>query len=335
MSDLENILKRVEEISEKFGQDLKKTTNLEEWEELRIKYLGRKGKISDLFGRLGQLPNEDKAEAGKSINKLKSKLESQIKNLKENLQKKAQASRLEKESIDVTLPGRRKGYGRRHVLTQVSKKIEESFNRMGFSTALGPEIETEYHNFEALNMPKLHPARDEWDSFYLDEEHLLRTHTSPVQIRVMESQKPPVKVICPGKCFRRDTPDATHFPVFHQVELLWVEEGLSLANLKYIIELFVEDFFGEKFEMRFAADYFPFTEPSAQVHIKRPKSEEWLEIMGAGMVDPAVLKAVDYDPEKYQGFALGLGIERMAMLKYDIKDIRNFYRNDLRFLKQF
>lgn len=335
MSELEKLLQRVEKLKKKCMGDLEKVNNLEEWEEFRVKYLGRNGEVSDLFDKLGELPDEDKARAGKAINKLKSRLEMEMAYLKEDLQEKAEADRFQEESIDVTLPGRRKGYGRRHVLTQVSKQIEESFNRMGFSTALGPEIETEYHNFEALNMPKLHPARDEWDSFYLDEDHLLRTHTSPVQIRAMEEEEPPVKIICPGKCFRRDTPDATHFPVFHQTELLWVEEGLSLANLKYVIELFVRDFFGEGFEMRFAADYFPFTEPSAQVHIKRPESEDWLEIMGAGMVDPFVLEAVDYDSEKYQGFALGLGIERMAMLKYNIEDIRNFYRNDLRFLKQF
>lgn len=335
MADLEELLERVETLKEESEEKLEEIDNLEKLEEFRVEYVGRNGKVSDLFGQLGELPDEDKAEAGKKINKLQSKLEKEIGQLKEDLRKKAEADRLEEESIDVTLPGRRKGYGAEHVLTQVSKKVEDIFNRMGFSTALGPELETEYHNFEALNMPKLHPARDEWDSFYVDKGKLLRTHTSPVQIRVMEEQVPPVKIICPGKCFRRDTPDSTHFPVFHQVELLWVEEDLSLANLKYVIELFVEKFFGEQVEMRFAADYFPFTEPSAQVHIKRPGSEEWLEIMGAGMVDPSVLEAVDYDPEEYQGFALGLGIERMAMLKYDIEDIRNFYRNDLRFLKQF
>ncbi len=335
MADLEELLERVETLKRGSEEKLEEIDDLDKLEEFRVEYVGRNGKVSDLFSQLGKLPDEDKAEAGKKINKLQSKLEKEIGQLKEDLREKAEADRLEKESIDVTLPGRRKGYGTKHVLTQVSKKVEDIFNRMGFSTALGPELETEYHNFEALNMPKLHPARDEWDSFYVDEGKLLRTHTSPVQIRVMEEQAPPVKIICPGKCFRRDTPDSTHFPVFHQVELLWVEEDLSLANLKYVIELFVEKFFGEEVEMRFAADYFPFTEPSAQVHIKRPGSEEWLEIMGAGMVDPSVLKAVDYDPEEYQGFALGLGIERMAMLKYDIEDIRNFYRNDLRFLKQF
>ena len=206
---------------------------------------------------------------------------------------------------------------------------------MGFSVASGPEIEDEYYNFEALNIPKDHPARDEWDTFYIDDTYLLRPHTSPVQIRVMKDSDPPVRIICPGRCYRRDNQDATHSPVFHQVELLWVEKGLSLANLKYMIELFVYEFFGEECEMRLSGDFFPFTEPSVQVHIRVPGSSEWLEIMGAGMVDPAVLAEVGYDEEQVNGFAFGLGIERMAMLRYGIEDIRTFLGNDLRFITQF
>jgi phenylalanyl-tRNA synthetase alpha chain len=193
----------------------------------------------------------------------------------------------------------------------------------------------EYYNFEALNIGPDHPARDEWDSFYLGEGVLLRTHTSPVQIRVMKERKPPVRIICPGRCFRRDNPDATHSPVFHQVELLWVEKGLTFAHLKWVIAEFVREFFGPGYEMRFSADYFPFTEPSAQVHIRKKGTERWLEIMGAGMVHPRVLEEVGYDPEEVSGFAFGLGIERMAMLRFGIEDIRLFWQNDLRFLSQF
>jgi len=207
--------------------------------------------------------------------------------------------------------------------------------RMGFSVATGPEIQTEYYNFEALNIPEDHPARADWDTFYIDDSHLLRPHTSPVQIRVMEQMEPPVRIICPGRCYRRDTQDATHSPVFHQIELLWIEEGLSLANLKHVLETFTAEFFGPGYEMLFSGDFFPFTEPSVQVHIKAPGAEDWMEIMGAGMVDPAVLSGVGYDVEKYTGFAFGLGIERMAMLRYGIDDIRLFLANDLRFLKQF
>jgi phenylalanyl-tRNA synthetase alpha chain len=217
----------------------------------------------------------------------------------------------------------------------VRREIEEIFMRLGFDVASGPEIETEYYNFEALNIGPDHPARDEWDSFYLGEGVLLRTHTSPVQIRVMKERKPPVRIICPGRCFRRDNPDATHSPVFHQVELLWVEKGLTFAHLKWVIAEFVRKFFGPGYEMRFSADYFPFTEPSAQVHIRKKGTGRWLEIMGAGMVHPRVLEEVGYDPEEVTGFAFGLGIERMAMLRFGIEDIRLFWTNDLRFLSQF
>lgn len=335
MTELEHLLKEANEIKERAEGELEEIDSADKLENFRIKYLGRNGEVAELFEGLKELPNEDKAEAGKNINALKDNLQEKVEELSEDFERQKERERLKGEALDVTLPGRRRRLGNLHVITQVSGEIEEIFMRMGFSKVLGPEIESDYYNFEALNMPELHPARDEWDSFYVSEGKLLRTHTSPVQIRVMEREQPPVKVICPGKCFRRDTPDATHSPVFHQIEMLWVDHDLSLANLKYVIKTFVEKFFGEDFEMRFAADYFPFTEPSAQVHIRRPDEEEWLEIMGAGMVDPSVLKAVDYDPETHQGFAFGLGVERMAMLRYGIEDIRSFYRNDIRFLKQF
>jgi phenylalanyl-tRNA synthetase alpha chain len=223
------------------------------------------------------------------------------------LAKKAQLEKLAQERYDLSLPGKWRPLGKLHPLTQVRLEIEEIFLRLGFDVASGPEIETEYYNFEALNIGPDHPARDEWDSFYLGEGVLLRTHTSPVQIRVMKERKPPVRIICPGRCFRRDNPDATHSPVFHQVELLWVEKGLTFAHLKWVIAEFVREFFGQGYEMRFSADYFPFTEPSAQVHIRKKGTERWLEIMGAGMVHPRVLEEVGYDPEEVSGFAFGLG----------------------------
>jgi len=335
MAKLKELLGEIEQIKQDSYKELENLDSLDDCEQVRIKYLGRKGKIPDLFNELGKLPDEDKAKAGKRINQLKSTLDERINEKKNQLQQLEQEKQLEKESLDVTLPGRRRRTGKLHILTQVLDELIDIFKRMGFSQALGPEIETDYYNFEALNIPELHPARDEWDSLYIDEGTLLRTHTSPVQIRVMENNDPPVKIICPGKCFRRDTPDATHYPVFFQVELLWVDEDLSFANLKYVTKTFIEKFFGPKFKMRFRADYFPFTEPSAEVDIMRPDGHEWLEILGSGMVDPNVLEAVNYDPEVYQGFALGLGVDRMAMLKYGIDDIRLFYRNDLRFLRQF
>ncbi len=301
----------------------------------RIEFLGRKGRVSQLFKHLGQLDGADRGEAGRLLNGLKEKATEAVEGREVELEGGRLAERLEAERLDMSLPGTHPAFGRLHPLTQVQREIESIFMRMGFSVATGPEMETEYYNFDALNIPVEHPARADWDTFYIDDTTLLRPHTSPVQIRVMEKTEPPVRIICPGRCYRRDTQDATHSPVFHQIELLWVEEGLSLANLKYVLEVFTHEFFGEGYEMLFSGDYFPFTEPSVQVHIKAPGASNWLEIMGAGMVDPAVLEAVGYDVETYTGFAFGLGIERMAMLKYGIDDIRVFLANDLRFLRQF
>lgn len=308
--------------------------SLQDLEELRVRFLGKRGYIAQLFALLRTLPPEKRAAAGKLINTLREQIEGELESLKGQLAAKAEAERLKREAHDFSLPGVWRGIGNLHPLTQVRLEIERIFMEMGFDVASGPEVETDYYNFEALNIPADHPARDEWDSFYIDEGLLLRTHTSPVQIRVMKSKKPPVRIICPGRCYRRDNPDATHFPVFHQVELLWVEKGLTMAHLKWIIEVFVREFFGPGYEMRFSADFFPFTEPSAQVHIRRAGGP-WLEIMGAGMVDPAVFEEVGYDPEEVTGFAFGLGIERMAMLKYGVDDIRLFFQNHLRFLEQF
>lgn len=311
-------------------------------EALRIRFLGKKGVVTALMTRLRDLSPEERAEAGRMLNALKTEVTEGLEARRAALMETASRDREAKERYDFTLPGTWRPIGRLHPLTRVRLEIEDIFQRLGFVVATGPEAESDYYNFEALNMPADHPARDEWDSFYLGEGRLLRTHTSPVQIRVMRSQQPPVRIICPGKCYRRDNPDATHSPVFYQVELLWVEQGLTLANLKWVISEFVSSFFGPEYEMRFAADYFPFTEPSAQVHIRKVGREAparhlggWLEIMGAGMVDPAVLAGVGYDPEEVTGFAFGLGVERMAMLRWGIEDIRSFYENHPRFLAQF
>ncbi len=303
-------------------------------EAVRIQFLGRKGELTLLFEALRTLPPQDRAEAGRILNVLKAEITQTLATRKEELAAVELHKQLARERYDFTLPGKWRPVGHLHPLTQVRLEIEGILQKMGFDVASGPEVETDYYNFQALAIGPDHPARDDWDSFYISEGVLLRTHTSPVQIRVMKSRTPPVRIICPGRCYRRDNPDATHSPVFHQVELLWVEKGLTLANLKWLIAAFVQEFFGPGYEMRFAADFFPFTEPSAQVHIRKPPGP-WLEIMGAGMVDPAVLTEVGYDPEEVTGFAFGLGIERMAMLRWGIEDIRLFYQNDLRFLSQF
>jgi len=331
---LEELRKRAQELRAAWKKEKGEVTSPEALEAVRVKFLGRRGQLTQLLSTLKEFPPEVRAEAGRILNSLKQEISRELETQGAQLALETKKARLAAERYDLTLPGRWRPLGHLHPLTQVRLEIEDIFMRMGFDVATGPEVETDYYNFEALNIPEDHPARDEWDSFYIDEERLLRTHTSPVQIRVMKSRRPPVRIICPGRCYRRDTPDATHSPVFHQVELLWVEEGLTMANLKWIVEEFVRRFFGPGYEMRFSADYFPFTEPSAQVHIRRPGGE-WLEIMGAGMVDPEVLAEVGYDPEKVTGFAFGLGIERMAMLRWGIEDIRLFYQNDIRFLSQF
>lgn len=332
---LAELARAAEEIWAQWEKTAESVQSLEELEAVRVQILGRKGALTQLFSALKELSPQDRAEAGKILNSLKERIETALAEKREILGQKTRLEKLARERYDLSLPGKWHPAGKLHPLTQVRLEIEEIFLRLGFDIASGPEIETEYYNFEALNIGPDHPARDEWDSFYLGEGVLLRTHTSPVQIRVMKSRKPPVRIICPGRCFRRDNPDATHSPVFHQVELLWVEKGLTFAHLKWVIGEFVRAFFGPGYEMRFSADFFPFTEPSAQVHIRKKGTEKWLEIMGAGMVHPRVLEEVGYDPGEVTGFAFGLGIERMAMLRYGIEDIRLFWQNDLRFLEQF
>jgi phenylalanyl-tRNA synthetase alpha chain len=334
MIELTELRERISHVKDNLSKQVPNLSNLDALEAFRIEFLGRKGRIGDLFKLLGQIASE-RATAGKLLNELKQDVTTIFAARQEELSHVALDEQIAREQVDLTLPGVYHPIGHKHLLTQVQQEIESIFLRMGFDVAAGSEIEDEYHNFEALNIPADHPARDDWDTFYIDDKMLLRPHTSPVQIRVMENTKPPVRIICPGRCYRRDTQDATHSPVFHQVELLWIEEGLSLANLKYLLEAFIHEFFGEGYEMRLSGDFFPFTEPSVQVHMRAPGAKDWLEIMGAGMVDPAVLTNVGYDPEKVTGFAFGLGIERMAMLRYGIDDIRLFFGNDLRFITQF
>ena len=292
---------------------------------------------------LGSLPAEVRPQFGQEANRLKKLLEAQLEEAHDRLKKAA----LQAEAVtglDVTLPGRRLDLGRLHPITQITREICDIFIRMGFQVVEGPEIETDYYNFEALNIPKDHPARDMQDTFYISDNIVLRTHTSPMQVRVMEQQQPPVRIIAPGKTFRRDS-DLTHTPMFHQVEGLLVDKDISFADLKGVLTVFVHEMFGPEVSLRFRPSFFPFTEPSAEVDIQcvicrgagcRVCSQTgWLEILGSGMVDPEVFGFVNYDPEVYTGFAFGMGIERIAMLKFGIDDLRLFFDNDLRFLKQF
>jgi len=295
-------------------------------------YLGKNGEVNLLLKSLGSLPQEKRKEAGMLLNQLKSDIDNSYKDKTSELSKAENELRLSNQKIDISLPSTSKTDGSLHPVTQTINEISDFFESMGFGIESGPETETDYYNFEALNVPEDHPAKDMHDTFYLKESGLLRTHTSPVQIRTMENKNPPHRIICPGKVFRKDS-DLTHTPMFHQIEGLVVEEGASFAQLKGLLNDFLEDFFGREVELRFRPSYFPFTEPSAEADIKWDKS--WLEVLGCGMVHPNVLKMVGVDAKKYSGFAFGLGVERMAMLKYDIPDLRLFFENDYRFLKQF
>ncbi|MFH1008419.1 MAG: phenylalanine--tRNA ligase subunit alpha [Candidatus Latescibacterota bacterium] len=309
---------------------------------VRVNYLGRKGRLTFVMRAIGEYPPEERPAKGKAALAAKAS----VTRAREERLARIKARTDEKPNgVDVTLPGLRYEVGRRHPLTVVTEEIVEIFAGMGFSVARGPEVELEYYNFDALNTPADHPARDEHDTFYLDNGALLRTHTSPVQIRTMECTSPPVRVISPGRCYRNDTPDATHFPVFHQVEGLYVDRGVSFADLKGVISCFARQMFGPDVRVRFRPDFFPFTEPSAEYAFscvacggtgcRVCKNTGWLEIAGSGMVDPEVFRHVGYDSEVFSGYAFGMGVERIAMLKYGINDIRLFYENDLRFIRQF
>ena len=313
-------------------------------EQLRVDYLGKKGQITALLKGLGQLSPEERPAAGAQINVVKQELQALIGARKSELEAAAVGARLASETIDVTLPGRDSAAGGIHPVTRTMERMEDFFSAIGFDVVEGPEIEDDYHNFEALNIPAHHPARAMHDTFYVDEHTVLRTHTSPVQVRVMESGEPPLRIICPGRVYRCD-PDLTHTPMFHQVEGLLIDEHSSFADLKGLIEDFLRVFFERELAVRFRPSYFPFTEPSAEVDIQcvncggegcRVCSQTgWLEIMGCGMVHPKVFEYSNIDSERYSGFAFGMGVERLAMLRYGVNDLRLFFDNDLRFLEQF
>lgn len=325
---------------EKIGQaalaelnDVKDTASLENF---RLKYLSRKGLVAQMLSQVGQFPPESRPAAGQIANQVKKQVTAAFEQVKNTISQ-AQAGKVG-EPIDVTLPGITPNIGRPHLITQTINELLELFGRMGFSVALGPEVEDEWHNFVALNIPAHHPARDPMDNFYIDDNILLRTQTSTIQIRVMETTKPPIRVVAPGRVYRPDTVDATHMFMFYQLEALVVDEGVSMVDLKTTIDQFIGGFFGPDTKWRFRPSFFPFTEPSAEVDvlwIDRNGKESWVEMGGCGMVDPNVFDAVGIDSEKYTGWAFGFGIERLAMRKYGIDDIRLFFENDLRFLKQF
>jgi phenylalanyl-tRNA synthetase alpha chain len=310
-------------------------------DQARIRFLGRKGELAQLFKELGNVPEQERREVGRLLNEAKSRLEEIF---SDAMQRSRDLETARRESIDVTVPGRVPPLGRLHPITQTAMEISRIFNWLGFETVEGPEIELDYYNFEALNIPRDHPARDMQDTFYISDDVVLRTHTSPLQVRVMEKRKPPVRIIAPGRTYRCDS-DVTHTPMFHQVEGLMVGRDVSFGDLKGTLTTFVHQMFGPEVGLRFRPSFFPFTEPSAEVDIECVmcrgegcrvcKGTGWLEILGSGMIDPEVYKHVGYDPEEVTGFAFGMGIERIAMLKFGIDDLRLFFENDLRFLEQF
>jgi len=340
---------RIEGLRKAFDEESAKANDAKVLDELRTAYLGRKnGHVTRLFEDLKSVPAEEKREAGRLVNEFKAHIQDRIVAVEGRIKATSSVSgKATDVKPDLTLPGRKRYVGTPHPLTLFQEEIEAIFLGMGFSIEEGPEIETDYYNFEALNFPPHHPARDSWDTLYIKDELLLRTHTSPVQIRVMERSKPPIRIVCPGRVFRRETPDPTHLPMFMQIEGLVVDEGITFAHLKGTLEYFIRALFGEKIKVRFRPSFFPFTEPSAEVDIecivcsgKDPACRVcggtgWKEILGSGMVDPQVLKNVNIDPEKYSGWAFGLGIDRTAMFAFGIPEMRYFYENDLRFLRQF
>ena len=314
-------------------------------EALRIKYLGKKGELTAVLRGMGQLSPEERPVVGQLANEVRAEIETAITEKKASLADAALDAQLIAEKLDVTGPGKKSKVGHRHPLTLVQRDMEEIFIGMGFSIAEGPEVEYDYYNFQALNIPENHPARDTQDTFYITDKILLRSQTSPVQARTMEVQKPPIRIISPGRVYRSDAMDATHSPLFHQMEGLVVDKGITMGDLKGMLETFAKQEFGENTKVRFRPHHFPFTEPSAEVDIscfmcggkgcRLCKGEGWIEILGAGMVHPNVLRNCGIDPEVYSGFAFGMGVERIAMLKYHIGDIRHFYDNDVRFIEQF
>ncbi len=335
----------LEQIKQTALEQLANTNDLKELEELRVKFLGKKGELTAILKQMGKLSAEERPVIGQLANQIREQLEAEMSAKQTTLKSAALNEKLKLEAIDVTMPAKSSEVGSRHPLNYVLDELKEIFLGMGFSIAEGPEVELDYYNFEALNLPADHPARDTQDTFYITENILLRTQTSPVQIRTMEKSKPPIRIIAPGRVYRSDAVDATHSPVFHQIEGLVVDKGITMADLKGCLEAIVKRLYGDDTVVRFRPHHFPFTEPSAEVDIqcfackgegcRICKKEGWIEILGCGMVHPKVLSICGIDPEEYSGFAFGIGLERLVMGRFKIDDLRLFYENDLRFLSQF
>ncbi|AND84106.1 Phenylalanyl-tRNA synthetase alpha chain [Clostridium tyrobutyricum DIVETGP] len=339
------IKEKLDDIKQNAIDELKNIKDDIQVEDIRVKYLGKKGELTKILRGMKDLSKEERPVIGKLANEIRNTLESAIEETSSKIKKLKRESKLESEVIDITMPGRKQVIGKRHPLEQTLEEMKQIFISMGFSIEDGPEVEKDYYNFEALNIPKNHPARGEQDTFYINDNVVLRTQTSPTQIRTMEKQKPPIKMISPGKVYRSDAVDATHSPIFYQMEGLVVDKGITFANLKGTLELFAKKMFGSEMKTKFRPHHFPFTEPSAEMDAtcfvcngkgcKVCKGEGWIELLGCGMVHPQVLRNCGIDPEVYSGFAFGMGVDRMVMLKYGIDDIRNMYESDMRFLNQF
>ncbi|MCZ6554943.1 MAG: phenylalanine--tRNA ligase subunit alpha [Candidatus Dadabacteria bacterium] len=335
---------KLEDLKNQAQTELEQVSDEVSLQNLKAKFVGRKGVITEITKSMKDVSSEDRPKMGMLINEVKTYIEALLDEKSNYIKEEKKKRAIAEEKIDVTLPGRNVSLGARHPVSQVMEEIVTIFERMGFEVAEGPEVETDYYNFEALNIPKDHPARDMQDTFYISDDVVLRTHTSPVQIRVMEKEEPPIKIIAPGRVYRCDS-DVSHTPMFHQIEGLLVDKNVTFGDLKGVLTEFLRLVFGEGLGVRFRPSFFPFTEPSAEVDIECVicggqgcrvcKDSGWLEILGCGMVDPEVFKSVNYDPEVYSGFAFGMGIERITMLKFGINDIRLFFENDVRFLRQF
>ena len=336
---------KLQAIREKAIEKIKSCDNLDKLNEIRVAYLGKKGELTEVLKGMKDVAADERPKIGAMVNDTRAAIEEKLEEIKNSLASAAREARLKKEVIDVTLPAKRNIVGHSHPNTVALEEVERIFVGMGYEVVEGPEVEYDYYNFEALNLPKDHPARDTQDTFYISDNIVLRTQTSPMQIRTMEKQRPPIRVIAPGKVFRSDSVDATHSPVFHQIEGLVVDKGITMGDLKGTLELVVKKLYGEDAKIRFRPHHFPFTEPSAEVDVscfvckgegcRVCKGEGWIEILGAGMVHPQVLRNCNIDPEVYSGFAFGIGLERLVMRSYDIDDLRLFFENDVRFLKQF
>lgn len=342
---------KLAEIKEKAIAAISEAADLKKLDEVRVAILGKKGELTGVLRGMKDLSNEERPLVGKLANEVRAAIEGELEKAKDMIGKKQRELQLKQEVIDVTLPAKKSTLGHRHPMTIVLDDIKDIFIGMGYSIAEGPEIENAYYNFDALNIPEEHPAKDEQDTFYINEDMMLRTSTSPVQVHVMEKQEPPIRIIAPGRVFRSDEVDATHSPVFHQIEGLVVDKGITMGDLKGALEVFIKELYGESVQVKFRPHFFPFTEPSAEVDVScvicggeghvdgQPcrvcKGSGWIEILGCGMVHPRVLEMSGIDPKVYSGFAFGMGLERITMLRYGIKDLRMFYENDVRFLKQF